>query len=52
MAASGVGSLLAALWLAFGGAARIRRIGYGAIMLGVAEVALGASRVLPDRRCC
>ena len=29
MAASGVGSLLAALWLAFGDGTRIRRIGYG-----------------------
>jgi MFS family permease len=43
MAASGVGSLLAALWLAFGGRARIRRIAWGAIVLGLGEVALGAS---------
>ena len=34
MAASGVGSLLAALWLAFGSGAQVRRIAYGAIMLG------------------
>ena len=47
MAASGVGSLLAALWLAFGRGARIRWIGYGAIMLGVAEVGLGASASYP-----
>ena len=47
MAASGVGSLLAALWLAFGGGARIRRIAYGAIVLGVAEIALGASASYP-----
>jgi MFS family permease len=47
MAASGVGSLLAALWLAFGRGARIRWIGYGAIMLGVAEVGLGATASYP-----
>jgi MFS family permease len=47
MAASGVGSLLAALWLAFGNGTRIRRIGYGALILGVGEIALGASRSLP-----
>ena len=43
MAASGVGSLLAALWLAFGGSARVRRIAWGAIVLGLGEIALGAS---------
>jgi len=43
MAASGVGSLLAALWLAFGGSARVRRIAFGAIILGLGEIALGAS---------
>ncbi|MFL5667796.1 MAG: MFS transporter [Chloroflexota bacterium] len=43
MAASGVGSLLAALWLAFGGRTRIRRIAWGAVVLGMGEVALGAS---------
>jgi MFS family permease len=43
MAASGVGSLLAALWLAFGGRARIRRIAWGAIVLGLGEIALGTS---------
>jgi MFS family permease len=47
MAASGVGSLLAALWLAFGNGTRIRRIGYGALILGAGEIALGASRSLP-----
>jgi MFS family permease len=47
MAASGVGSLLAALWLAFGDGTRIRRIGYGAIILGAGEIALGGSRSLP-----
>ena len=45
MAASGVGSLLAALWLAFGDGAQVRRIAYGAIMLGAGEVALGFSQV-------
>ena len=34
MAASGVGSLLAALSLAFGNGAQVRRIAYGAILLG------------------
>ena len=43
MAASGVGSLLAAVWLAFGGSARVRRIAWGAIVLGLGEIALGAS---------
>ena len=43
MAASGAGSLLAALWLAFGGSARVRRIAFGAIILGLGEIALGAS---------
>jgi MFS family permease len=43
MAASGVGSLFAALWLAFGGSARVRRIAWGAIVLGLGEIALGAS---------
>jgi MFS family permease len=47
MAASGAGSLLAALWLAFGSGAHVRRIAYGAIMLGAGEVALGASRSYP-----
>ncbi len=45
MAASGVGSLLAALWLAFGNGAQVRRIAYGAVMLGIGEVALGASHM-------
>ncbi len=47
MAASGVGSLIGALWLAFGGAPRVRRIAYGAIVLGVGEIALGLSSVFP-----
>ena len=45
MAASGVGSLLAALWLAFGDGAQVRRIAYGAILLGLGEVALGVSQI-------
>ena len=45
MAASGLGSLVAALWLAFGDSAQVRRIAYGAVMLGIGEVALGASQV-------
>ena len=47
MAASGVGSLVAALWLAFRGIARPALIAYGAIILGIGEVALGASRWFP-----
>jgi MFS family permease len=47
MAASGVGSLLAALWLAFGGRGRIRHIAYGAMLLGIGELALGFSEVYP-----
>ncbi len=43
MAASGVGSLLAALWLAFGGSPRPSRMAWGAVMLGVGEVLLGIS---------
>jgi MFS family permease len=47
MAASGVGSLIAALWLAFGRTAHPRRIAYGAIILGLGEIALGASGSFP-----
>ena len=47
MAASGVGSLLAALWLAFGGAASLRRMAAGAMILGLGEVFLGISRSFP-----
>jgi len=47
MAASGVGSLLAALWLAFGGPGRADRIAVGAVLLGAGEVALGLSRSFP-----
>ena len=47
MAASGLGSLLAALALAFGGAARPACIGIGAMILGVSEVVLGGPRSSP-----
>ena len=47
MAASGVGSLLAALRLVFGGRPRPTRLAVGALILGVASVALAASRVFP-----
>ena len=47
MAASGVGSLLAALWLAFGRSPKPSRMAGGAIVLGVGEVLLGASRSYP-----
>jgi MFS family permease len=47
MAASGVGALLAALSLVFGGRPRPIRMAVGALILGVASVALAASRVLP-----
>jgi MFS family permease len=47
MAASGVGSLLAALRLVFGGRPRPARMASGALILGVASVLLGASRVFP-----
>ncbi len=45
MAASGVGSLLAAISLAFARTARPSRIALGAIILGVSEVGLGISTV-------
>jgi MFS family permease len=45
MAASGVGSLLAALWLAFGGTPRPSRMAGGAVMLGIGEVLLGISHL-------
>jgi MFS family permease len=47
MAASGVGSLLAALILVFGGRPRPIRLAIGALILGVASVALAASRAFP-----
>jgi len=47
MAASGIGSLLAALRLVFGGRPRPTRLATGALILGVASVALAVSRVFP-----
>ncbi len=47
MAASGVGSLLAALWLAFGGSPKPSRMAWGAAMLGIGEVFLAISRSYP-----
>jgi MFS family permease len=43
MAASGVGSLVAALYIAFSARARLGLISGGAILLGVASIALGLS---------
>ncbi len=45
MAASGVGSLLAALSLAFGGRANPSRIAIGAVIVGIGEIVLGLSGV-------
>jgi MFS family permease len=47
MAASGVGSLLAALWLAFGAGGKPRRIAGGAIALGIGETILAMSTAIP-----
>ena len=47
MAASGVGSLLAALRLVFGGRPRPVRLATGALLLGVASLALAVTRVFP-----
>jgi MFS family permease len=47
MAAGGVGSLIAALWLAFGGGARLTLLGAGAVLLGLAEVGLGVTATFP-----
>jgi len=47
MAASGLGSLLAALRLAFGGRPQPIRLVSGSVILGVASVALAASRAFP-----
>ena len=47
MAASGIGSLLAALLLVFGGRPRPSRIATGAIILGIASVALAETRIMP-----
>jgi MFS family permease len=47
MAASGIGSLLAALRLVFGGRPQPIRLATGALTLGVASVVLAASRIFP-----
>jgi MFS family permease len=47
MAASGVGALLAALRLVYGDRPRPARLATGAVILGVASVALAVSRVFP-----
>jgi MFS family permease len=47
MAASGIGSLLAALRLVFGGRPQPARLASGALILGVASVALAAWRIFP-----
>lgn len=47
MAASGIGSLLAALRLVFGGRPRPVRLATGALILGVASVALALWRIFP-----
>jgi MFS family permease len=47
MAASGVGSLIAALSLAFRGRPRTSRIATGAIVLGLASVAMATTTVYP-----
>ena len=47
MAASGIGSLLAALWLVFAGRPRPSRIATGAVILGFALLALAGTTVMP-----
>jgi predicted MFS family arabinose efflux permease len=47
MAASGIGSLLAAMRLVFGGRPRPVRLATGALLLGAASVALAVTRVFP-----
>jgi MFS family permease len=47
MTATGIGSLLAALRLVFGGRPQPTRLATGALILGVASVALAVSRVFP-----
>jgi MFS family permease len=45
MAASGLGSLVAALYIAFSPRSRVGLIASGALLVGVAEIALGASQL-------
>ena len=47
MAASGIGSLIAAIRLAFGGRPRAIRLVQGALLLGFASLALAATRLFP-----
>ena len=47
MAASGIGSLAAALRIAFSGRSRLRVIAGGAMLLGVAEIAAAAVHLFP-----
>jgi MFS family permease len=47
MAAAGIGSLIAALGVAFGARARPFAIAWGAMLLGVASIVLGVSRSFP-----
>ncbi len=47
MAASGIGSLLAAMRLVLGGRPRPTRLATGALLLGVATVGLAVSRIFP-----
>jgi MFS family permease len=47
MAASGLGALTAALWIASGRRSRPILIGIGGLVLGAVEVALGFSRIYP-----
>lgn len=47
MAASGVGSLVAALAIAFSGRSRTVMIGIGAVVLGIAEIVVGIVHLYP-----
>jgi MFS family permease len=47
MAAAGVGSLVAALGVAFGARARPAAMAWGSILLGIAGIAIGVSRSFP-----
>ncbi len=47
MAASGIGSLVAALGIAFSGRVGPSVIVYGALLMGLADIALGISRLFP-----
>jgi MFS family permease len=47
MSASGIGALLAALWIAFSRGSRPILIGLGALVLGAFEMVIGVSRLYP-----